>query len=141
MHCCVCSSSQAFAVHEMSISAPANIGEAFAKEARRPLPKTAGEKIVEGERLRDEAQSLVKGEKPKKASVRFRTVFAYTKGLIPQTSELALYAAATGQQTVIDQHQEGAVVVDPASLKHNHSCPLLRACLGVLACDASPTPN
>lgn len=46
-------------------------------------------------------------EKPKKAAVKFRTVFAYTKGLIPQTSELAVYAAATGQQTVIDQDQQG----------------------------------
>lgn len=64
------------------------------------------EKIVEGERLRDEAQSLVK-DKPKKAAVKYRTVFAYTKGLIPQSSELAVYAAATGQQTVIDQDQQG----------------------------------
>ena len=61
---------------------------------------------MEGERLRDEAQSLVE-DKPKKAAVKFRTVFAYTKGLIPQTSELAVYAAATGQQTVIDQDQQG----------------------------------
>lgn len=71
---------------------------------------TAGDrrrdKIIEGERLRDEAQLLLE-EKPKKAAVKFRTVFAYTKGLIPQTSELAVYAAATGQQTVIDGEQQG----------------------------------
>ncbi|CAN0178586.1 unnamed protein product [Hapterophycus canaliculatus] len=93
----------------MSTSAAANIGEVVATKARRTLPQTAGEKIVEAERLRDEAQSLVQGEKPKKAAVKFRTVFAYTKGLIPQTSDLALYAAATGQQTVIDQQQQEAV--------------------------------
>lgn len=61
---------------------------------------------MEGERLRDAAQSLVE-DKPKRAAVKFRTVFAYTKGLIPQSSELAVYAAATGQQTVIDQDQQG----------------------------------
>lgn len=64
------------------------------------------EKIVEGERLRDEAHSLIE-DRPKKAAVKFRTVFAFTKGLIPHTSELAVYAAATGQQTVIDQQQQG----------------------------------
>lgn len=63
------------------------------------------EKIIEGERLRDDAQSLVE-DTPKKAAVKFRTVFAYTKGLIPQTSQLAVYAAATGQQTVIDNKQQ-----------------------------------
>ncbi|CAM9112859.1 unnamed protein product [Scytosiphon promiscuus] len=91
----------------MSTSTSGKNGEVVA--TRRPLPKTVGEKIEEGERLRDEAQSLVKGEKPKQAVLKFLTVFAYTKGLIPQTSELALYAAATGQQTVIDQHQQVAV--------------------------------
>ncbi|CAM9927084.1 unnamed protein product, partial [Ectocarpus sp. 12 AP-2014] len=92
----------------MSTPVPAT-GGVVASKARRPLPTTPGDKIVEGERLRDEAQSLLKSDKPKTAAVKFRTVFAYTKGLIPQTSELALYAAATGQQTVIDQKQQVAV--------------------------------
>ncbi|CAM9509983.1 unnamed protein product [Pylaiella littoralis] len=89
----------------MATPAPAKGGE-VASKARRPLPITAGEKIVEGERLRDEAHSLIE-DRPKKAAVKFRTVFAFTKGLIPHTSELAVYAAATGQQTVIDQQQQG----------------------------------
>lgn len=68
---------------------------------------SVSEKIIKAQSLRDEAQSLLE-QKPKKAAVKFRTVFAYTKGLIPATSELAVYAVATGQQTVIDGEQQGA---------------------------------
>lgn len=73
---------------------------------------SVSEKIVVAQSLRDEAQSLVE-DKPKKAAVKFRTVFAYTKGLIPQTSELAVYAVATGQQTVIDGEQQGGWPAQP----------------------------
>lgn len=52
---------------------------------------------------------LMKDDKPKKAAVKYKTCFAYTKGLIPAFSDLAQYAAMTGQETVINEDQQTAV--------------------------------
>lgn len=77
---------------------------------RRPLPSTAAGKISEAQRLRDEALSLLKEEQTKRAAVKYKMCFAYTKGLLPECSDLAHYASATGQQTVIDKDQQKAVL-------------------------------
>lgn len=83
--------------------------EHSAVSSRRPLASTAADKILEGQRLRDEASTLLKEDKPNKAAVKFKTCFAYTKGLVPVFSELAQFATLTGQQTVIDKDQQAAV--------------------------------
>lgn len=76
---------------------------------RRPLPSTPADKIAEGKRLRDEALALLKEDQPKKAAVKFKTCFAYTKGLFPKSSDLGQYATLIGQETVMDKGQEAAV--------------------------------
>lgn len=92
----------------MATSAPST-GVAAASRCR-PLASTAADQIAEGRRLRDEALALMKVDKPKKAAIKFKTCFAYTKGLLPKFSDLAQYAALTGQQqSIIDQDQEAAV--------------------------------
>lgn len=76
---------------------------------RRPLPSTPADKIAEGQRLRDEALALLKEDQPRKAAVKFKTCFAYTKGLFPKSSDLGHYATLIGQQTVMNEDQEAAV--------------------------------
>ena len=77
--------------------------------ARRPLATTVSEKIAEGQRLKDEGLRLLKEDKGIKAAVKFKTCFAYTKGLLPRHSQLAQYATLTGQQIIIDSEQQVAV--------------------------------
>lgn len=76
---------------------------------RRPLPSTPADKIAEAQRLRDEAVTLLKEDQPKKAAVKFKTCFAYTKGLLGRSSDLGHYAALIGQATVMNEDQESAV--------------------------------
>lgn len=52
---------------------------------------------------------MLKEDKGKKAAIKFKTCFAYTRGLLPLDSQFVQYAAATGQQTVIDGDQQGVV--------------------------------
>lgn len=76
----------------------------------RPLAKTAREKIAEGLRLKNQANTFLKDDQPKKAAVQFKTCFAYTRGLLPQSSALARYANWAGQgDKVIDKDQQVAV--------------------------------
>lgn len=76
----------------------------------RPLARTAREKIAEGLRLKDQANVFLKDDQPKKAAVKFKTCFAYTRGLLPQFSALARYANLSGQgDNVIDMDQQVAV--------------------------------
>lgn len=53
--------------------------------------------------------ALLKEDQPKKAAVKFKTCFAYTKGLFPKSSDLGHYATLIGQETVMDKGQEAAV--------------------------------
>lgn len=83
---------------------------------RRPLASTAAGKILEGQRLKNEATALLKQAKlrtadSRQATLLFKRCFAYTRGLVPQWSELVQYAVATGQQdtVMIDPDQEASV--------------------------------
>lgn len=89
----------------MATSAAAPTGS----PSRRPLPSTTEAKIAEAQRLRDEGLALLKEDQPRKAAVKFKTCFAYTKGLFAKSSDLGQYAALVGQQTVMDKDQEAAV--------------------------------
>lgn len=72
---------------------------------------SAAEKISEGQRLKNEATALLKAETDsKRATVLFKRCFAYTRGLLPQWSELVPYALAVGRHdTLIDEDQEASV--------------------------------
>lgn len=72
---------------------------------------TAADRISEGQRLKNEATALLRTQTDsKRASVLFKRCFAYTRGLLPQYSELVQYAMAVGQNdTLIDEEQEASV--------------------------------
>lgn len=93
----------------LNMAASAQARSLPVSSARRPLARTVSEKIAEGQRLKDEGLRLLKEDEGKKAAVKFKTCFAYTKGLLPKQSQLAQYATLTGQQIIIDSEQQVAV--------------------------------
>lgn len=93
----------------LNMAASAQARSLPVSSVRRPLARTVSEKIAEGQRLKDEGLRLLKEDEGKKAAVKFKTCFAYTKGLLPKQSQLAQYATLTGQQIIIDSEQQVAV--------------------------------
>lgn len=95
---------------------------------RRPLAATSADRIREGQRLKAEANAFLKADSPKQAAVLFKRCFAYTRGLLPQRSNLAQYAVAAGQEdTLIDQSQEKTVRALELACNHGLATVYLRS--------------